>query len=207
MLKRLIPITLAFACTSSALAQETNFNYSEFSIGIGKTSIDDVKDDLFMTQLNASIELTDNIFLLGKYQSASKNNTEISGLSNVDADVETSQTQLGVGAAFPVANKVDLFGTLNIISTSAEICAEGICADADDDGYSASVGAKAWLTNQFDLSAEITHYELDETNENDSFYELQAGFWPAQQHRISASFIKADESDTVSINYTFSPKL
>jgi hypothetical protein len=200
MLRKILPLALTLTCSAQAFAQETNFNYSEFGIGVGKLNIDGISDDLFAAKVQASLELTENIFVLGKYAKASKDNVD-----DTDVDIEVSARQLGIGAAFPIASRIDLFGTLNVISVSAEACLSD-CIDADDDGYSASVGARAWLTNQVDLIAEATHYELDDSNDSDSFYEVQLGFWPAQQHRIGASLTSSDDSETISVNYTFSPQ-
>ncbi len=199
MLKRIIPLTLVTLFATSANA--TNFSYSSFGIGLSKVSIDGLPEDLKGYGVEASVELNENIFLLGSYNYAD----EEMNISGTDLDISQDTTNIGVGAATSITDKIDAFATLSYSSVSAEACGNGTCAKIEDDGYFLSGGLQSWITDSIDVVGTLNYTELDQIDSEDTSYSLGVGFWPAKHHRLGFEMQNSEYSRTGIVSYSLYP--
>jgi hypothetical protein len=195
MLKKAIPLALVTLFATSANA--TNFSYSSFGVGLAKVSIDGLPEDLQGYGISASVELNENVFLLGSYNYADEE------MNNIDISGDT--TKIGIGSATAITDKIDAFATLSYATVSAEACGNGTCLKAEDDGYYLSGGLKSWITDSIDVIGTLNYAELDKSDSDGTSYSLGAGFWPAKNHRIGFEMENSEDSRTGIISYSFYP--
>ncbi len=199
MLKKAIPLALVTLFATSANA--TNFSYSSFGVGLAKVSIDDLPEDLKGYGIEASVELNENVFLLGSYNYAD----EEMNISGFNVDTSADSAQIGIGAATALTNKIDAFTTLSYVTTSAEACISGTCAKIEDDGYSISGGLQSWIIDSVDVIGAISYAEFDKSDSDNTSYSLGLGLWPARNHRLGLGMINDKDSQTITITYSFYP--
>lgn len=195
MLKKLIALTIVTLFASTANA--TNFSYTSFGIDLGKINVNGLSEDLNAYGINASLQINNNVYLLGSYTSAEK---DVNGL-----EVTRKSTQLGIGGAIPLMQFVDGFATVSYARAAAEDCLGVSCIKADDHGYTLSAGVKAWLTDSIDLLAALGYSELTQTNSNNSSTKFGIGIWPSKKHRFGLGITNGERSDSASISYSYYP--
>ncbi len=171
-------ITLAAGLTVNAVADD-GMSYSFIEAAYIDTEIDDgpidVDGDGF--GLKGSLELGEIAFVTASY-----------GTQDFDLSVDLDQWSVGVGGHLPIAENIDLVGTLSYID--AEI--DTPFGDADDDGYGAGVGIRARLAEQFEVEGGINYVDLDDSGDDTSFA-LGGRYYISPEFAVGAGFQIGDD--------------
>ncbi len=147
------------AFSTSAFAQELNYNYMQLSYGQVEfdDSLFDVDGDGF--GINGVFAINDEFHLFGDYQTA-----------GLDFGVDLNLLEAGFGYNTSLSDTTDLVARLGYVRIEAD--APGV-PSSDDTGYSIGVGVRSAINNALEL-----HGGADYVDSGDSSGEarIRAGF-------------------------------
>ncbi len=120
--------TLAFATLMGATGQHAfadapSFNYVQFDYvvsGDSEVSSGGVSDSLDLQRgfgLQGGFEIGDYVMVLGRHLSLDYDDDQGFGLTGVENTALNDMTFIGVGAHFPLADVVDLYGAVRVKGT------------------------------------------------------------------------------------------
>jgi hypothetical protein len=139
----------AFAASPAPMLQESKpegFSYTFVEANYVWFEPDNFDENLDGFELKASIEIFLNIFLQGSWATLSD-----------DSDLDVYR--IGAGWHLPIGESLDLYGLLSFASTELD----GV-TDVDEDGMSAEVGARFWISPKFELNGNVEWLDLDESD-------------------------------------------
>lgn len=184
-MKKQIALALALA-TASFAASAGDLSYNSVELGYQRTDIDDLGEgDGFA--LNGSVALSESLHLFGGYARQSE---ETSGDVRLDVDLNTYRVGLGYNLA--LSERLDLVARGAYERVHGDVRAtngvESFSADGKADGYSAEVGVRGLLADNFegwafagyaDVSSINALGETIETDEgeDDQFYGRVGAQW------------------------------
>jgi hypothetical protein len=152
MKKTLLALALMTGlAATSANASELSYSFVE----AGYTNLGDLDstaDDFDGFNLRGSVELGESFYILGDYTTTSS--TFPGGF---DANFDTYS--LGFGFHHSISDKADIFGDVSYLNGSIDI---ETTTGADDDGYRARFGFRGALSDKFEGTIGVTHYDLGE---------------------------------------------
>jgi hypothetical protein len=189
--KKNLVLAAALALTplvAGAQAGNTDISYSYLEAGYVTSDVDGISKDLDGWLLRGSFEPVENLFIYGRYLDQS---VTIRGV-----DVDGQDWALGVGYAFPLADKLDLYGKAGYVS--AEASAGGL--DLDDDGYELGVGLRARPLDPLELEGTVTYVDLSDSGDDTSFG-LGARWYIVDQFAIGLEGNWGDDADTYGIGF------
>lgn len=189
MKHRYLALALTAALPLGALAQEPRYTFIEG--GYQYLDIDggglDVDGDGI--GLGGSVGLTDRVHLLGSYSTL-----------DLDFGIDATEYAVGVGGNFPTSDTVHLIGSIGYTSIEVETSA----GDADDDGLFLSGGVR-WMANeQFELTAELTYVDMDDSGDDTGL--SVAGLYnltPDLAFLLGSSFSDDANGYTAGVRYYF----
>ncbi len=151
-------IALALAIFPAlALAQQTQGNgltYNYAGIGYGALNFNDsgVKANFSGFGLEAGALVTENVFLVGSYTSASANKFTLSGTSYA-ITMDIDQTNVGIGYRIPLSAGTDLTGSVGYARGTVKTTGVGSTTATS---YPVSVGIRSLLNESVQAGASGT---------------------------------------------------
>lgn len=177
-----LKIATAVAATLAALplaaqAQGPSYNYLEAAYV--ETDLDGVSSNLDGFSIAGSFELTDRVFMAAGYGKQS--------LSSIDFE----SYNITAGYAWPVTNRMDLYGTVSYVRAEAD----GFGFSGSDDGFGLGVGLRNMITDRFELEAAVNYVDLSDSGDDTSFG-IGARWYFTPQFAVGAAASFADDAKT-----------
>jgi long-subunit fatty acid transport protein len=146
-------IGVAFALMAmSGLALAEGFGYTYLQASYGTVDIDNVSVDGDGLGLSGSFGITDNLNIVGGYQTA-----------DFDSLADADEWNIGLGVHTDVTEMMDVTAAVSYISV--EFDALGVPA-AEDDGFGLTVGLRANLTSLIELNAGVSYVDLSDSGDD-----------------------------------------
>ena len=134
---------------------------------------------------------------------------EGSGFYNQGSSSDLSATffDIGLGAAYPLTDALDVIGTVALTRQEIEFCSSGFCATAEADGPVIGAGIRLKINERFDILAKYEREDLDfevagspAGNEtyNVAILEFRAG---GERHGLIGGFESNDGDQTFKLGY------
>jgi opacity protein-like surface antigen len=188
-LTRLLAVAITLApLAAGAQSAGSSISYSFADLAYVTTDVDGVSKDLDGWLLRGSFEPVENLFVYGRYADQS--------VSFAGGDVDTQTWALGVGYAFPLADRVDLYGKAGYIN------ADGSAGpiDLNDDGYEIGAGLRARPLDPLELEGSVTYQDLSDAGD-DTVLGIGARWYIADQFAMGLEGEFSDDADTYGIGF------
>ncbi len=185
------------AVSSPALADDHTAKGPKWDLaelGYVQTEIDD--DDFSPSGFNASFSKTlgEGFYLTGRYRDVSED-VNVFGL---DVEVELSQLSLGGGYRFNVTESTDVFAQVTYENLEVGASAQGNSESEDDNGFGATIGVRAMVTNALELGAHIGY--LDIAEESETALGVSAYYYFTDNIAVGATYEAWDGVDFIGLN-------
>ncbi len=148
------PSLLAIMAVSEATLADAGPRYTYLTAGYVNTEVDD--EGLFGEDLDGdgfgiggSVAVTDMFHLFAGYS--------MSELDVLGVDVDYDILNVGLGVNYPLAKTIDLVGRVSYVDV--ELGVDGFGSE-DESGYGLSAGARAMVTEQFELNGFVNYIDL-----------------------------------------------
>ena len=167
------------ALASPAFADGLNYNYLEagyFEVDVDDSFIDVDGDGIAIA---GSFEVGESMFVVAEY-----------GTADLDFGVDLDELKFGLGVHTPVGDNADFFGTVSYVSVEAS----ALGVSADDDGFGATVGVRAMVSDAIELAGQVEYIDLSDSGDDTSF---GGSAWYYFSDNFSVG-VKADFGDDVS---------
>ena len=143
---RVFSFLVLAALGTPAIADSPNYNFVQGTYQ--RADLDeqfgiDIDGDGF--GLSGSFDVGQDIHVFGGYQQF-----------DFDFGIDLDELALGIGWHPAISQNTDLVATLAYINAEAE----GFGVSADEDGYSASVGLRSMLTDNFELAGSLVYTDI-----------------------------------------------
>ena len=139
----------------SGLAFADGFSYTYVQASYGTIDIDNVSVDGDGLGLNGSFGITDNLNIVGGYQTA-----------DFDSLADADEWTIGLGVHTPVTEMMDV--TASVSYVDVEFDALGVPV-AEDDGFALSVGLRANVTSLIEINAGVSYVDLSNGGDDTGF--------------------------------------
>lgn len=152
-MKRSFVVFSLLAMSSMAFAD--GFSYSYLQASYGTVDIDNVSVDGDGLGLSGSFGITDNLNIVGGYQTA-----------DFDSLADADEWSIGLGVHAPITDIMDVTASVSYIDV--EFDALGVPV-AEDDGFGLDVGIRANLTSLIEVNAGISYVDLSTGSSDTGF--------------------------------------
>jgi hypothetical protein len=185
-------LTLAIVMFSSAtLAQEQALNYTYLEGGYVSSSFDNPGDDVDGdgVAVDGSLAVTDRLFLLGEYSN-----------QDLDSNLDLDKLELGLGGHMPLADGLDVVGTVSYVYTNVDFGP----GDADDDAIGLGVGLRGRLTDRFEMQGGVKYADI-ELLSDDILFSVDGRYYFTPQLALGAGAEAGDDMSVwnVGVRYEF----
>lgn len=187
-------LSLVLLITSAAaLAQEQTrtMSYTYLEGDYVSSSFDNPGNDVDGdgVGVKGSFSVTDQLFLLGDYT-----------YQDLDGNVDLDELELGIGGHMPLADGLDLIGTLSYLYTNVDYGP----GDTDDDAIGLGVGLRGRLTDRFELQGGVQYADL-ELLRDDILLSLGGRYYLTPQLALGAGVEAGDDVTTwnAGVRYEF----
>ena len=141
--------------TMSSLAFADGFNYTYVQATYGRVDIDNVSVDGDGLGLNGSFGITDDLNIVGGWQTA-----------DFDSLAEADEWSIGLGVHTSITEMMDV--TASVSYVDLEFDALGVPV-AEDDGFALEVGLRANLTPLIEVNAGVSYVDLSTGGDDTGF--------------------------------------
>lgn len=185
MQRRTLGVLAALAVALPFATHADTMDYSYVELAYLDTELDNFDADGDGFALRGSLSVHESVFLVAGYEDVSFEAGRFIG------DVDVSAFSVGVGGRYPLAQKMDLVGTLRIVS--AELEADRIGFDADEDGFAFGVRVRGEVMPKLELEGGLEHVDIDDIADDTSIV-LQGRYFFIENFSggVSLSFGDAD---------------
>ncbi len=152
-MKRSLVVFSLMAMSSLAFAE--GFGYTFLQASYGTVDIDNVSVDGDGLGLSGSFGITDNLNIVGGYQTA-----DFGSLADAD------EWSIGLGVHAPITDIMDVTAAVSYIDV--EFDALGVPV-AEDDGFGLDVGIRANLSSLIEVTAGISYVDLSDSGDDTGF--------------------------------------
>ena len=153
-MKRSIVVFSLMAMSSLAFADGFSYTYLQASYGTIDDDNPSFIDDGDGLGLNGSFGITDDLNLVGSYQTA-----------DFDPFGDADQWSFGLGVHTPITETLDVVGDVSYITIDGDVL--GI--PFDDDGFGLTVGLRANLTSLVEVNAGVSYVDLSTGGDSTGF--------------------------------------
>jgi len=185
-MKRSIVLFALLAAPGFAFADD--FNYTYLQISYGNVDLDGVSVDGDGLGIDGSFGITENLNIVGGYQTA-----------DFDSLVDADEWFIGLGVHTPISETLDVVGSVSYIDVEIDVLGFPVAAD---DGFGLSVGLRAAVTSKVEVDAGISYVDLSDSGDD-------TGFGAGVLYNFTEMFsvgLSGDWDDDVSI-YSLSGRL
>jgi hypothetical protein len=176
---KILSALAAAAAFAPFMAQADGLSYSYVDLAYVNTDPDGSGEDVDGLGLRGSIEITEQVFLFAGYADQSGDGV----------DFETYN--LGVGYAWPIAPRMDLYGKLGYVEAEADYRGFG----GDDDGYLLAFGLRSRVTDQVELEGAVNYVDLSDSGDDTSLG-LAARWYLTEQVALGLETAFSDDATT-----------
>lgn len=153
---------LACAALVPFMAQANEgLSYTYVEAGYANTDIDEANETLGGWGIRASFEITENIFVQGRYADQ-KTDTNF-------GDLKWQPWDLAVGYAWPLADKTDIYGTLGYTSVDIDVPRSFGVRNTSDDGYTLGLGVRTRFAEKFEVEGTAKYANLSDYGDEFDF--------------------------------------
>lgn len=184
MNKKAILLASAVALLASGTVAAGNMDYSygqvdyvDYDVDLGGASYG--VDGFGLT---GSFEVTDMLFVAGEY-------VTLSG----DGGFDYTDLKLGLGAAWAISDKADVYGVLSYLSNDVEF--------TDDTGYELAFGVRSMVTNQVELYGELAYVDIYE--DTATAFEIGGRYALTDAFGVVLAFESGDDYDGFKLGARF----
>ena len=139
----------------SGLAIADGFSYTYVQASYGTVDFDNVSVDGDGLGLSGSFGITDNLNIVGGYQTA-----------DFDSLADADEWSIGLGVHAPMTDMMDITGSVSYVDL--ELDALGVPV-AEDDGFGLNVGVRAKVTSLIEINAGVSYVDLSNSGDETGF--------------------------------------
>jgi hypothetical protein len=183
---KIASVLAASAAFVPFLAQADGLSYSYVDVAYVNTDLDETSEDVDGLALRGSLEITEQVFLFAGYSDQS------GSIGGRDLDFETYS--LGVGYAWPIAPRMDLYGKIGYTEADADFRGFG----GDDDGYLLAFGLRSRVQEQLELEGSLNYVDLSDSGDDTSLG-LSARWYFTEQFAAGVEGAFGDDANTYGI--------
>jgi hypothetical protein len=184
---RIISALVASAAILPFAAQAEGLSYTYVEAGYLNTDLDEFNETVGGWGLKGSFEITDNIFVYGRYQDQSAN---VGG-----GEIKFQPWDLGVGYAWPIADQTDIYGTVGYTSFDADVPARFGFRNASDDGYTLGAGIRTRFAEQFEVEGTARYANLSDYGDEFDFG-IYGRWYITDMFAVGLQYNAGDETST-----------
>ncbi len=173
---------------NSAIADPTNFNYTQLGFGLGRLNIPDTciyadcYTGLGTTRIAGGIQFADDLLVVNLQSAVAKNTSQFSSIQeNVGA--------LGLSIVHSLGNQVDIEFGINALSSKVELCNTNasLCSTTDDTGHDYFVALYTWIDDgkHFSLGGMVGSGSYSKSTSSSTTTGIGLSFYPTQNHEIA----------------------
>jgi hypothetical protein len=140
---------------TSGLAFADGFNYTYVQASYGTVDIDNVSVDGDGLGLSGSFGITDNLNIVGGYQTA-----------DFDSLAEADEWSLGLGVHTPITEMMDVTAAVSYIDVEFDVLGIPV---AEDDGFGLTVGLRANVSSLIEINAGVSYVDLSDSGDDTGF--------------------------------------
>ncbi len=152
-MKRSLVVFSLMAMSSLAFAE--GFSYTYLQASYGTIDIDNVSVDGDGLGLSGSFGITDNLNIVGGYQTA-----------DFDSLADADEWSIGLGVHTPITDIMDVTAAVSYIDVEFVAFGSPI---AEDDGFGLDVGIRANLSSLIEVTAGISYVDLSDSGDDTGF--------------------------------------
>lgn len=156
-MKSLLTVMLCVAALAPRVGQADLLSYTYWEGGYIRADIDGLSEDPDGFILGLSVELTDQVFVFGRYGQVE---TTIYGF-----DIDETDYSLGIGYAWSLKDNLDIVGRVAYLGAEAELEDVG---SVDDDGYGISIGVRARPADRVELEGGVQYSDFSDLGDDTS---------------------------------------
>lgn len=149
---------IVFLAVSAAAVAQDDFSYSYVTGSYSRADYDDFNLDGDGLGVGVSVAINESFHVFGSYTGV-----------DLDANVDASGWQAGVGFNTPISDQMDVVVTLAYVTAEVDLPGFGT---VDDDGLGLGVGLRAMVSDKIELDGDISYVDTD----SGSDASLGAGF-------------------------------
>jgi hypothetical protein len=139
----------------SAAASAEGFSYTYLQASYGTVDIDNVSVDGDGLGLNGSFGITDNLNIVGGYQTA-----------DFDSLADADEWSLGLGVHTPITEMMDVTASVSYVDVQFDALGVPV---GDDNGFGLDVGLRANLTSLIEVNAGLSYVDLSDSGDDTGF--------------------------------------
>ena len=139
----------------SGLAFADGFSYTYAQASYGTVDIDTVAVDGDGLGLNGSFGITDNLNIVGGWQTA-----------DFDSIADADEWSLGLGVHTPVTELMDVTASVSYVDVEFDVLGFPV---AEDDGFELKVGLRANVTSLIEVNAGVSYIDLSNAGDDTGF--------------------------------------
>lgn len=139
----------------SSWAFADDFNYTYLQLSYGTVDLDNVSIDGNGLGLDGSFGLTENLNIVGGYQTA-----------DFDSLADADQWSIGLGVHAPITEMFDIVAAVSYVDVS--VGAPGV-PSVGDNGFGITAGGRFSLTSLVEINAGLSYVDLSDSGNNTGF--------------------------------------
>ena len=158
---KILSVLAASAALAPFMAQAEGLSYTYVEAGYANTDIDELNETLGGWGLKASFEITENIFVQGRYFDQ-KTDTSF-------GDLKYQPWDIAVGYAWPIAEQTDIYGTVGYASVDLDVPNSIGDTNTSDDGYTLGLGVRTRFAEKFEVEGTAKYANLSDYGDEFDF--------------------------------------
>jgi hypothetical protein len=181
-----------FLSFNTAMADPTNFNYTQLGLGLGRLNIPDTcingecYTGLGTARIEGSIQFADD-WLVARLESAAANNT------GSRSSIKENVGGLGLSLVHALGNQVDIQVGVDSLSSNVQICyaaSSSNCASADDTGHDYYALVNAWIDGgrHVAVSGGIGSTSYSKSTSSSTSTQIGASYYPIPNHQFGFGY-------------------
>lgn len=187
MRTKILSVLAASAALVPFMAQAEGLSYTYVEAGYANTDIDEVNETLGGWGLKASFEITENIFVQGRYFDQK---TDVRG-----GEITLQPWDFSVGYAWPIADQADIYGTIGYTSVDIDVPGFAELRNASDDGYTLGLGIRSRFAENFEVEGTAKYANLSDYGDEFDFG-VFGRWYITDMFALTAGYNIGDETST-----------
>jgi opacity protein-like surface antigen len=189
-MRKSLTVAAAVAALLPFAAQAEGLNYSYVEAGYLNTDLDEFSETVGGWGLKAGFEITENIFVYGRY---ADQKTDIRG----GEEIKFQPWDLGIGYAWPLAEQTDIYGTVGYASIDLDVPRSIDFPNTSDDGYTLGAGIRTRLADQFEVEGTARYANLSDYGDEFDFG-IFGRWYVIERLALGVGYNAGDETSTFS---------
>ena len=185
---KILSVLAASAALAPFMAQAEGLSYTYVEVGYANTDIDEVNETVGGWGLKGSVEITENIFVQGRYADQ-KTDVRDGG------EVTLQPWDFSIGYAWPIADQVDIYGTVGYLNFDLDVPNSFELRNTSDDGYTLGLGIRSRFAEKFEVEGTAKYANVSDYGDEFDFG-VFGRWYVTDMFALTAGYNIGDETST-----------